>query len=209
MRTLSNLWIDRAARPTLQDQLARQIRERIRSGDLAPGDPLPSTRDLATELFVRALLRGSGCHDAGDDDQSKPEQPSGDQVRDLLGEDVRVRGAVPAEDHEHDAGSKQRERDQQTRVLAQKRAPVDAPARALGLLGGGRGRGLLDRLVGYRGVRLDVLSGFWHGVRMVRRRSPRQLRVSPARPTATRRRAGARRGRRGAAAGCRPRPAGK
>src|SRR6266545_1313021 len=51
MRTLS-LWIDRTARPTLQDQLARQIRERIRSGDLAPGDPLPSTRDLATELKV-------------------------------------------------------------------------------------------------------------------------------------------------------------
>src|SRR5438093_13712709 len=49
MRTLS-LWIDRSARPTLQDQLARQIRERIRSGELAPGDPLPSTRDLASEL---------------------------------------------------------------------------------------------------------------------------------------------------------------
>lgn len=52
MRALSNLWIDRTARPTLQDQLARQIRERIRSGDLAPGDSLPSTRDLATELKV-------------------------------------------------------------------------------------------------------------------------------------------------------------
>ena len=52
MRTLSGLWIDRAARPTLQDQLARQIRDRIRSGDLAPGDTLPSTRDLATELKV-------------------------------------------------------------------------------------------------------------------------------------------------------------
>src|SRR2546427_5131553 len=50
MRTLSGLWIDRSARPTLQDQLARQIRERIRSGDLDPGDPLPSTRDLASEL---------------------------------------------------------------------------------------------------------------------------------------------------------------
>ena len=50
MRTLSGLWIDRSARPTLQDQLARQIRERIRNGDLAPGDPLPSTRDLASEL---------------------------------------------------------------------------------------------------------------------------------------------------------------
>ena len=52
MRTLSGLWIDRSARPTLQDQLARQIRERIRSGDLAPGDSLPSTRDLASELKV-------------------------------------------------------------------------------------------------------------------------------------------------------------
>ncbi|HSP35861.1 MAG TPA: PLP-dependent aminotransferase family protein [Thermoanaerobaculia bacterium] len=52
MRNLSDLWIDRSARPTLQDQLARQIRERIRSGDLAPGDSLPSTRDLATELKV-------------------------------------------------------------------------------------------------------------------------------------------------------------
>lgn len=52
MRTLSGLWIDRSARPTLQDQLARQIRERIRNGDLAPGDSLPSTRDLASELKV-------------------------------------------------------------------------------------------------------------------------------------------------------------
>ena len=52
MRTLSGLWIDRGARPTLQDQLARQIRERITSGDLAPGDSLPSTRDLASELKV-------------------------------------------------------------------------------------------------------------------------------------------------------------
>ena len=52
MRALTGVWIDRSARPTLQDQLARQIRERIRNGALAPGDPLPSTRDLATELKV-------------------------------------------------------------------------------------------------------------------------------------------------------------
>lgn len=52
MHTLSDLSIDRSARPTLQDQLARQIRERIRSGALAPGDPLPSSRDLAAELAV-------------------------------------------------------------------------------------------------------------------------------------------------------------
>src|SRR5688572_24323859 len=52
MRVLSGLRLDRAARPTLQDQLAREIRERIRSGALAPGDSLPSTRDLATDLEV-------------------------------------------------------------------------------------------------------------------------------------------------------------
>src|SRR5205085_8285052 len=52
MRTLSGVWIDRSARPTLQDQLARQIRERIHNGALEPGDPLPSTRDLAVELKV-------------------------------------------------------------------------------------------------------------------------------------------------------------
>lgn len=52
MRNVAGIWIDRSARPTLQDQLARQIRERIRSGQLTPGDTLPSTRDLATELKV-------------------------------------------------------------------------------------------------------------------------------------------------------------
>lgn len=52
MRILSGLRLDRTARPTLQDQLAREIRERIRSGDLAPGDTLPSTRDLASDLKV-------------------------------------------------------------------------------------------------------------------------------------------------------------
>jgi len=52
MRTLAGIWIDRSSRLTLQDQLARQIRERIQRGVLSPGDPLPSTRDLAAELEV-------------------------------------------------------------------------------------------------------------------------------------------------------------
>jgi GntR family transcriptional regulator/MocR family aminotransferase len=52
MNTLSDLTIDRSSRLTLQDQLARQIRELIQSGALAPGDSLPSTRDLAAELEV-------------------------------------------------------------------------------------------------------------------------------------------------------------
>ena len=52
MRTFEGLWLDRSARLTLQDQLARQIKELIQRGVLTPGEPLPSTRDLATELNV-------------------------------------------------------------------------------------------------------------------------------------------------------------
>lgn len=52
MRSLAGLWIDRSSRLTLQEQLARQIRERIQSGELEPGESLPSTRDLAAELEI-------------------------------------------------------------------------------------------------------------------------------------------------------------
>ena len=52
MRKLGGLWLDRSARATLQDQLARHIRELIQRGELHSGDALPSTRDLASELKV-------------------------------------------------------------------------------------------------------------------------------------------------------------
>ncbi len=52
MRTLEGLWLDRTSRVTLQEQLARQIKELIQSGVLSPGDALPSTRDVATGLNV-------------------------------------------------------------------------------------------------------------------------------------------------------------
>jgi GntR family transcriptional regulator / MocR family aminotransferase len=52
MRTLDALWLDRSSRATLQEQLARQIRERIQQGVLRPGEALPSTRDLAGALGV-------------------------------------------------------------------------------------------------------------------------------------------------------------
>ena len=52
MRTLAGLWLDRSSRTTLQEQLARQIKELIQSGALSPGDALPSTRDVATGLDV-------------------------------------------------------------------------------------------------------------------------------------------------------------
>ncbi len=52
MRTLGELRLDRSIRATLQDQLARQIRDLIQGGALAPGDALPSTRDLAAALKV-------------------------------------------------------------------------------------------------------------------------------------------------------------
>jgi GntR family transcriptional regulator/MocR family aminotransferase len=52
MRTLEGVWLDRASRFTLQDQIARQVKELIQRGVLTPGDALPSTRDLAQELNV-------------------------------------------------------------------------------------------------------------------------------------------------------------
>jgi len=52
MRTLAGLWLDRSSRATLQEQLARHIKELIQSGVLAPGDALPSTRELAAGLHV-------------------------------------------------------------------------------------------------------------------------------------------------------------
>ncbi|MFO7653693.1 MAG: PLP-dependent aminotransferase family protein [Candidatus Krumholzibacteriia bacterium] len=52
MRTLGGLWLDRSSRTTLQEQLARHIRELIQRGELKPGDALPSTRDLASSLRI-------------------------------------------------------------------------------------------------------------------------------------------------------------
>jgi GntR family transcriptional regulator/MocR family aminotransferase len=52
MKTLEGVWLDRASRFTLQDQLVRQVKELIQRAVLAPGEPLPSTRELAAELKV-------------------------------------------------------------------------------------------------------------------------------------------------------------
>lgn len=52
MRTLAGLILDRSSRTTLQEQLARQVKELIQGGVLSPGDALPSTRDVATGLNV-------------------------------------------------------------------------------------------------------------------------------------------------------------
>jgi len=52
MRTLEGLTLDRHARATLQEQLARRLKELVQRGILAPGEALPSTRALASELRV-------------------------------------------------------------------------------------------------------------------------------------------------------------
>jgi GntR family transcriptional regulator/MocR family aminotransferase len=52
MPTLGGLWLDRSSRATLQEQLSRQIKELIQSGVLAPGDALPSTREMAIRLGI-------------------------------------------------------------------------------------------------------------------------------------------------------------
>ncbi len=52
MQTLGGLWLDRSSRTALQDQLARHLKELIQGGVLAPGDALPSTREMATRLSI-------------------------------------------------------------------------------------------------------------------------------------------------------------
>jgi GntR family transcriptional regulator/MocR family aminotransferase len=51
-RRFKLLFLDRESRMSLQAQLTTQIKEMIRSGHLASGDRLPSTRDLAADLRV-------------------------------------------------------------------------------------------------------------------------------------------------------------
>ena len=46
------IWIERAADEPVYSQIARQVRERIASGELQAGDLLPSVRALASDLGV-------------------------------------------------------------------------------------------------------------------------------------------------------------
>jgi GntR family transcriptional regulator/MocR family aminotransferase len=50
--------VDRAQRPSLRRQLEDQLRDAIRSGTLAPGSELPSTRALAQDLEVSRGVTG-------------------------------------------------------------------------------------------------------------------------------------------------------
>jgi GntR family transcriptional regulator/MocR family aminotransferase len=50
MRILESIWLDRNGKATLQEQLVRQIKEYVQQGRLRPGEAMPSSRELATEL---------------------------------------------------------------------------------------------------------------------------------------------------------------
>lgn len=52
MRGVGEIWLDRDAGATLQDQLVAGIRELIQRAALTPGEVLPSSRELASELKV-------------------------------------------------------------------------------------------------------------------------------------------------------------
>ena len=52
MRAMASVWLDRESHFTLQNQLVDQIKHWIQGGALVPGEPLPSTRDLAEQLRV-------------------------------------------------------------------------------------------------------------------------------------------------------------
>jgi GntR family transcriptional regulator len=47
-----NVVVDRSSEEPVYVQIARQVRARISSGDLRPGESLPSVRALATDLGV-------------------------------------------------------------------------------------------------------------------------------------------------------------
>jgi GntR family transcriptional regulator/MocR family aminotransferase len=51
-RSLSALILDRKSPVPLQSQLARQLKQAVQRGDLAPGEPVPSTRELAADLQI-------------------------------------------------------------------------------------------------------------------------------------------------------------
>jgi GntR family transcriptional regulator/MocR family aminotransferase len=50
MRNLESIWLDRNGKATLQEQLVRQIKQYVQEGRLAPGEAMPSSRELASEL---------------------------------------------------------------------------------------------------------------------------------------------------------------
>lgn len=52
MKTLGGIWLDRAGEKTLQEQIARQLKDHIQRGTVRPNEMLPSTRELATQLRV-------------------------------------------------------------------------------------------------------------------------------------------------------------
>lgn len=52
MKALAGVFLDSNSRFTLQRQISSQLKEHIQSGALKPGEALPSTRELATQLKV-------------------------------------------------------------------------------------------------------------------------------------------------------------
>lgn len=52
MKALAGIFLDANSRFTLQGQISWQLKEHIHSGTLMPGEALPSTRELATQLKV-------------------------------------------------------------------------------------------------------------------------------------------------------------
>jgi GntR family transcriptional regulator / MocR family aminotransferase len=52
MRRSAVIWLNRSSDESLQNQLARQLKERIQQGIMKGGEPLPSTRELADQLKI-------------------------------------------------------------------------------------------------------------------------------------------------------------
>ena len=80
MGTNLNLQVDSSGKLGMNQQIADQLEEKIRSGEIQPGEKLPSETDLANELkvsrdvvrrayailkdngFIETLKKRDGCH---------------------------------------------------------------------------------------------------------------------------------------------------
>ncbi len=92
--------IERSLDEPVYEQIARQIRQSVASGDLAPGTPLPAVRVLASDLGVNLntvaraywLLEEEGfirIHDRSGAEVAAPaSRPPGD--RDKLRQELRI-----------------------------------------------------------------------------------------------------------------------
>jgi DNA-binding transcriptional regulator YhcF (GntR family) len=91
------LWFNRASEVSIREQLVTQVILGILSGDLAPGQRLPSTRELARRFKLHPNTASAGYRQLEREGWLESRRGSGVFVR--TGKDKAKAGARPAGDH--------------------------------------------------------------------------------------------------------------